>query len=172
MLHPSHGGASDIASIDIRVTGSVDVPPIYGITIHPPPFVGPGESWWKLVKLHHLTCEENRGKHNLYSAFYYRDGSRVGQGWYNKVGWSKSTEISGELPLEKDEIIGEDWIHGSLDLYWHDNAALEYLNLNGSIFKIQRISGVHTRHPDECPGNTLGHHSFVAVFEEQIGPDN
>ena len=149
-----------------------EVPPIYDITIHPSPSVESGERWWKLVKLRHLNCAENSGKHNLFIAFYYLDGSRVEQGWQNKVGWTKSAGISGELPLEKADRIGDDGIHGNLDLYWNDNASLEYLNLNQNIFPIQRISGVHTRHPDECPGNTLGHHSFVAVYEERIGPDN
>jgi hypothetical protein len=169
------GAQATSAPITIEVINSdidPEVRPIYGITIHYPPSVEPSERWWKLVKLHHLTCEENAGKHNLFTAFYYLDGSRVEQGWQNKVGWTKSADISGELPLEKNETIGEDWIHGNLDLYWNDNASLEYLNLNGSIFQIQRISGAHTRHPDECPGNTLGHHSFVAVYEERIGPDN
>jgi PKD repeat protein len=165
-------GGSDTTNIDIKVSDPVDVPPIYGITIHLPPIVSPGERWWKLVKLHHLTCEENAGKHNLFTAFYYADGLRVEQGWQNKVGWAKNAHISGELPLEKNETIGQDWIHGNLDLYWNDNASLEYLNLDGSLFQIQRISGVHTRHPDECPGNTLGHHSFVAVYEERIGPND
>ena len=41
-----------------------------------------------------------------------------------------------------------------------------------NIFQIQRISGVHTRHLDECPGNTLGHHSFITVYEERVGPEN
>jgi hypothetical protein len=123
-----------------------------------------------LVKLRHLTCQENAGKHNLYTAFYYLDGTRVEQGWDNRVGWTKSADISGELPLEKNEQIGEDWIHGTLDLFWDDNASLEYLDLSGSVHQIQRISGVHTRHPDECPGNTLGHHSFIAVYEERVGP--
>lgn len=165
---------STSAPITIEVIGADSdpgVPPIYDVTIHAPPSVQPSERWWRLVKLRHLTCEENAGKHNLFTAFYYLDGTRVEEGWQNKVGWKKSADISGELPLEKNEIIAEDLIHGNLDLYWNDNASLEYLNLNGSIFQIQRISGVHTRHPDECPGNSLGHHSFIAVYEERIGPD-
>jgi len=168
-------GGSGTASVTIVVQSSPPPPPppsgVYGITVHPPPSVVAGERWFQLVKLRHLGCQENGGKHNLFTAFFYLSGARVEQGFQNRVGWKKSETIAGELPLEKNELTGGDPIHGNLDLYFFDNASLEYLRLNGSSAKIQRISGVHTRHPDECAGNTAGHHSFVAVYQERLGPE-
>lgn len=49
--------------------------------------------------------------------------------------------------------------------------AVEALGLSGEELPSDRVTGLHTGHPDEAPGNTLFHHSFSVTFVKVKAPD-
>jgi hypothetical protein len=136
--------------------------------------------------------------HNLFAAFYYQNGIRVEQSNANKMHWRiEDTSIVNQAPLEKgsapDHHVGPDTYHAVADLFkqW---VGIEKLQIGSSEYKLQRVSKVRTfGWPDSLcnpntgtqkdqpvctlysappeSGNTLYHHSFIAVYEERVGPE-
>lgn len=109
----------------------------------------------------------------------------------------EDTSIVNQAPLEKgsapDHHVGPDTYHAVADLFkqW---VGIEKLQIGSSEYKLQRVSKVRTfGWPDSLcnpntgtqkdqpvctlysappeSGNTLYHHSFIAVYEERVGPE-
>ena len=48
----------------------------YGVRVIPAS-VAPGQTYWQVIGIHHLTPEENKGKHNLFAEIVDASGQRV-----------------------------------------------------------------------------------------------
>ena len=133
----------------------------YGVQIQPAN-VKPGELYWQAVRVHHLTPQENGGNHHLYldvldpalgGAPY---GSRV-EGARLRVTWD-----GGEQTLTVDKPAGEPGTN--FPMWKWQVCAVECLGLAGQELRSDRVTGMHTGHPDEAAGNTLFHHSFHVTY--------
>lgn len=132
----------------------------YGVTITPA-VTEPGEKYWKIVRVHHLTPAENNGNHHLY-VNVLKDGQPNRE--VDVIAcWSNDGLAS--IPLEKP------WPEepmGNLPMYRGQivSAFIE------DVYDSDTVKGVHIEHPDEPPaipggdlGNTNGHHSFLVEWQ-------
>lgn len=130
----------------------------YGVNVVPY-MPEPGESYYKIVRVHHLTPEENNGMHNLFMDVLDEQGQRVystqvvvhnvnGQSYTATID-KPANEPGTNVPIGPADTLGARLAIGS-----------------------DAVTGIHTRHPDEGPvtgwghpGNTTGHHSFLVVWK-------
>jgi|GEM_PF-3168769 len=125
--------------------------------------VQPGQSYWKVIGIHHLAPDENRDRHNAFVEVLDEAGQRVRDGNL-RVGWiwegksdgpadpkrldKPDDEPAADVPIEKDMTITL-WLEGA-----------------GSS---ERVAGIHTRHEDEVGSsggrNSRFHHSYYIVFQ-------
>ncbi|MFN8459184.1 MAG: hypothetical protein U0401_31800 [Anaerolineae bacterium] len=132
--------------------------------------VAEGETYWKLIGVHHLLPEENASKHNIYIEALDEQGNRLRNpmAW---VGWTwegrRPNERADPVPLDKpDTETG-----GDIAIHFGQKASVWIKGLNRDANdKSDRVENLHTAHPDEpLPDgrllNTLGHHSFYLVFQ-------
>ncbi len=132
--------------------------------------VAAGETYWKVIGVHHLLPRENFSKHNVYLEALDESGQRI----RNPIAWAgwtwegrRSNERADPLPLDKPayETAGNIAMHfGQVVSVW-----IKGLGRDANE-KSDRVENIHTTHPDEpLPDgsllNTLGHHSFYVVFQ-------
>ena len=132
--------------------------------------VAEGETYWRIIGVHHLLPRENFSKHNIYFEALDEQGQRV-QNPHIFVGWTwegrRPDERANPLPLDKP--INE--TGGDISVYFGQVISAWVLGPNpGAPEKSDRVENLHTAHPDEpLPDgsllNTLGHHSFYVVFQ-------
>lgn len=127
----------------------------YGVQIQPAN-VAPGAFYWQAGRVHHLTPQENGGNHHLYLDVEDPAGSRV-NGARLRVTWD-----GGEQIVTVDKPAGEPG--ANFPMWKWQVCAVECLGLPGQELPSDRVTGLHTGHPDEAPGNTLFHHSFRITF--------
>ncbi|MEZ4866960.1 MAG: NBR1-Ig-like domain-containing protein [Caldilineaceae bacterium] len=126
--------------------------------------VSPGQQYWKVVGIHHLTPDENQRRHNAFIEALDGTGNRL-QNPDLRVGWiwegkndgpadpkrldKPTDEPAADVPLEKNMTV----------TLWLEGAGPS-----------DQVFGLHTRHPDEPggegSGNTWGHHSYYIVFQQ------
>lgn len=116
----------------------------------------PGAWYWQIVRVHHLRQEENNGNHNLFVDVLDEtgrrvNGARVQLNYPNgRVGIviidKPANEPGGNAPLWKDDVVQAGVI--------------------GEPPLTDYVLGISTQHPDEPPGNTLFHHSFLIVWRK------
>ncbi len=142
----------------------------YGVAITPAT-VTPGGFYWQAVRVHHLTPEENGGNHHVYldlldpaSATTASPlGGRV-YGARARIAWE-----GGEQIITVDKPLSEP---GANFPMWKWQVCLaEALGLSGQELPSDRVTGMHTGHPDEATGNTLFHHSFSITFVKVQAPN-
>ncbi len=132
--------------------------------------VGEGETYWRLIGVHHLLPEENASKHNIYVDALDEQGNRV----RNPIAWAGWT-WEGRRPNERADPVALDKpdneTAGDIAIHFGQKASIwiKGLNRDGND-KSDRVENLHTAHPDEpLPDgrklNTLGHHSFYLVFQ-------
>jgi hypothetical protein len=129
-----------------------------------------GETYWRLVGVHHLLPDENVSKHNIYIEALDEQGKRI----RNPIAWAgwtwegrRPNERADPVPLDKpdNETAGDIAIHfGQKASVWIKGLGRDAND------KSDRVENLHTAHPDEpLPDgrllNTLGHHSFYLVFQ-------
>lgn len=130
----------------------------------------PGEWYWQAVRVHHLTPEENNGSHHIYLDVRdlalgdgsQGDGERV-FGARVRVTWD-----GGEQVLTVDKPLGEPG--ANLPIWRWQVCTVQALGAPGQELPSDRVTGLHTGHPDEAPGNTLFHHSFSITFMRVQAP--
>lgn len=142
----------------------------YGVTIQPA-IPTPGGWYWQAVRVHHLTPEENSGKHHIYLDLFDPslgdDGSPYGKRIYG--GRLRVTWDGGEQIVTVDKPASEPG--ANFPMWRWQVCTVEALGLPGEILPSDRVTGLHTGHPDEAPGNTLFHHSFSITFVKVKAPD-
>jgi hypothetical protein len=128
----------------------------YGVTIVPAD-VPDGATYWRAVRVHHLTPDENQGRHHIFLDALDEAGNRV-FGAQARVTWS-----GGEQTLTVDKPLGEPGTN--FPMWKWQICTVEMLGLPSD-----RVENLHTGHPDEPPGqgNTLFHHSFEVVFQRAV----
>jgi len=142
----------------------------YGVAIEPAT-VAPGAWYWQAVRVHHLTPEENGGSHHIFldildSATAPNPGSPGGRvfGARARIAWD-----GGEQIVTVDKPLNEP---GSNCPMWKWQVCEGVaLGLPGGELASDRVTGMHTGHPDEATGNTLFHHSFSVTFLKVRTPD-
>jgi hypothetical protein len=126
----------------------------YGVSIVPAQVVQ-GETYWKCIKIHHLTPEENVGNHNVFLDVVDESdqrvyGTRISLKWPTGSGIGTIDKPPNEpgtnFPLWKNQVVEIEVIGRPSD----------------------RVVGLHTGHPNEGSGNTLYHHSFFLLFKRAV----
>ena len=134
----------------------------YGVTVEPAQ-VAPGTRYWRVRRVHHLTPEENGGKHHIFLEALTPDGQRAFQS-QARITWD-----GGEQVVVIDKPLGEPG--ANFPMWKWQVCSVEMLGLPSD-----RVSNLHTAHPDEPnpdgsqSGNTLFHHSFLVEFQETVAP--
>lgn len=128
----------------------------YGVRIVPVE-VAEGVTYWRTIRVHHLTPDENHGNHNINLDALDEAGSRS-FGAQARVTWPE-----GEQTLTVDKALGEPG--ADFPMWKWQICAVEMLGLPSD-----RVENLHTGHPDEPPGlgNTLFHHSFAVDFQRTV----
>lgn len=116
-----------------------------------------GTAYWRAVRVHHLTPEENHGNHHIYVDALDEDGRRV-YGAQARITWE-----GGEQVITIDKPPNEPGTN--FPMWKWQVCAVEMLGLPSD-----RVTNLHTGHPDEPPGagNTLFHHSFHVDFRRSV----
>lgn len=135
-----------------------------------PATVAEGQTYWKIIGIHHLLPEENMGNHHVYLESLDEQGNRI-RNPFSWAGWTwkdkRPDERADPVPLDKPdyEAAGNIAMHfGQIVSVWLKGL---YSNSNDITDTAENI---HTNHPDEpAPDgslwNSLGHHSFYVVFQ-------
>ncbi len=158
----------------IEAVESVRVPTndaeAFGITIVPAA-AAPGVWYYQAVSIHHLTPAENNGNHHLFIDVL--DPTRAADkglrhdrlyGARVRVSWE-----GGEQNVVIDKPTNEPGAH--FPMWKWQECSVEVIGLPGESLASDRVSGIHTGHPDEETGNTLFHHSFEVVFCKVQAPE-
>jgi len=132
--------------------------------------VADGETYWKVIGVHHLFPRENFSKHNVYLEALDESGRRI----RNPISWAgwtwegrRSHERADPLPLDKPDFESA----GNIAMHFGQVVSVWIKGLSRDANdKSDRVENIHTTHPDEpLPDgsllNTLGHHSFYVVFQ-------
>lgn len=127
----------------------------YGVKIEPAP-VSAGQPCWKVIQVHHLTPEENRGLHHIFIDTLDEKGERL-FGTRVRVTWQ-----SGEGEAVIDKPLAEPGTN--IPIWKKQVCAIE---VKGDL-PSDRVVNLHTEHPDEGEGNTRYHHSFQIIFKKTV----
>lgn len=126
----------------------------YGVRVHPLP----GEAYFKVARVHHLTPDENRGMQNLFLDVLDEDGNRLYGATVNV-----KNSLDQLLPVRIDKPAHEPG--GNLPMFMGTTYEVEGVVVEGQAVPTQRVSGFHTNHPSDGPGNDVGQHSFLVVLQ-------
>ncbi len=132
--------------------------------------VAEGETYWRVIGVHHLLPRENFSNHHVYLEALDEDGNRI----KNPPAWAGWT-WEGKRPDERANPVildkPENESAGNIMLFFGQKASvwMKGTNRDGQD-NSDRVENLHTAHPDEpLPDgtllNTLGHHSFYVVFQ-------
>lgn len=131
-----------------------------------------GERYWRIIGIHHLLPDENRGNHHLFFDALDINGNRVSP--FIWVNWSWDGMRPDEQPPFAQGDKPDDEPAGNIELgsveqivYAGCNGRTTTRDTDGISDWIQKV---HTNHPDEgdAEGNTIGHHSFYVLWQETI----
>jgi hypothetical protein len=119
---------------------------------------GPDNPNWRVLGIHHLAPEENRGNHNVYVEAlckqWERDNQRVIH--WTWVGRRPDQDAPDFWPGQKpsNELVNLPINLGMTVSVW----------VSGG----EKVINLSSNHPDEgeYPGNRIGHHSFFICFQE------
>lgn len=144
--------------------GEVNQARAYGVRVLPTS-VRPGDAYWRVVEVRHLTPPENRGKHHIYVDLIDTAGQRVAADGL-LIGWRWEGQRAEERaePARLDKPLGEPM--GNVPMNWGANVRIW---ISDPRRPSDAVEGLHTDWPDEPWGNekwnTTGHHSFYVRFQ-------
>lgn len=132
--------------------------------------VAEGETYWKVIGVHHLQPRENFSNHHVYLEALDEQGNRLANPPVF-VGWTwegrRPEERAAPVPLDKPPTEPG----ANISIYFGQIVSVwvQGTGPDGQA-KSDRVENLHTAHPDEpLPDgsllNTLGHHSFYVVFQ-------
>lgn len=125
----------------------------YGVYIQPA-LVGPGEKYWRAVRVRHLPPEENNRRNHIFVDCLDEKGQRAYNTWLS-TGWQ-----SGEDTAIIDKPLDEP---GTNIPMW--KGQVRWAEVKDSI-PSDRVENLHSDHPDEGAGNLRHAHSFEIVFQK------
>lgn len=128
----------------------------YGVTVATAD-VPVGATFWRAVRVHHLTPDENHGNHHIFLDALDESGHRV-QGAQARVTWEGCEQVvTVDKPADEPGT--------NFPMWKWQVCAVTMLGLPSD-----RVANLHTGHPDEPPGmgNTLFHHSFQVDFQRSV----
>ncbi len=134
----------------------------YGVHINPVD-VATGEHYWRVIGIHHLTPDENKGRHHIYVDVLDETGQRVSDpNLAIGFNWQENTEPPPQ-PKRLDKPSNEPATNVPMD----KNPTYSIWVVGGPS---DVVAGLHTRHPDEADSqgaaqNAYGHHSYYVVFQ-------
>lgn len=143
-----------------RETDPVNDAEAYGVSVEritPPP----GTTYWRVRRVHHLTPQENGGRHHIYLDALDEAGQRL----YNsrsKIAWE-----GGEFTVTIDKPTNEPG--ANYPMYKWQKCTVAMLGAPSDA-----VHGLSSSHPDEpnpdgsSSGNTLFHHSFLVEFQRAV----
>lgn len=142
----------------------------YDVRIKPAANVAEGETYWRVIGIHHLTPLENFSNHHVYIEALDEEGRRI----QNPIAWA-GWSWEGRQPQERADPVALDKpdyeAAGNIAMFFGQTVSvwLKGQNRDGND-KTDTVENLHSRHPDEplADGrllNTLGHHSFYVVFQ-------
>lgn len=116
-----------------------------------------GETYWRLIRVRHLTPDENQGRHHIFLDALDEAGARA-FGAQARVTWP-----GGNQTITVEKPVGEPG--ANFPMWKWQICAVEMLGLPSD-----RVENLHTGHPDEPPGlgNTLFHHSFEVLYQRAV----
>ena len=123
-----------------------------------------GELYWRVIGVHHLSPAENGGDHTILVDALDEQGNRIRQG----KAWAASTFENNADPPKVSALDKVDTDPAGCDFPMGKNATYSVWMQGDSRDAndpSERVEKLHTRHADEAPGNTIGHHSFYVVFQ-------
>ncbi len=164
------GRQTEAASPTLSPTAAITAPfdvindaQAYGVAIVPAT-VALGAWYWQAVRVHHLTPKENHGNHHIYldildPATAPDPGSLGGRvlGARARITW-----VGGEQIVTIDKPLNEPGTN--LPMWKGQVCDVVALGMPGKELASDRVTGIHTGHPDEATGNTLFHHSFSVTY--------
>ncbi len=131
----------------------------YGVEVKPVVNMGNFQQYWRVVGIHHLTGDENRGNHHAYCDVLDESGKRINNSRVslNQGAGSQPLEAVVDKPPNEAGTNIPMWssTKGDLGVKWPANNPLPS----------EQAGILRTDHADEPPGNTWGHHSFYVVFQ-------
>jgi hypothetical protein len=136
----------------------------YGVTIETAT-VAPGTSYWRLTRVHHLSPEENKGRHHIYIDALKADGNRA----FNTQ--ARITSEGEEHTTTLDKPLNEPAANFPMFKWQKCTVAMQGMPSD-------KAHGITSNHPDEPnpdnsqSGNTLFHHSFLVLFQEVVAPQS
>ena len=143
----------------------------YGVALERPD-VADGESYWRITGVHHLTPDENRGRHVVFADAVDEAGNRVSDPNLRlRWGWEAQRE-NEQAPLRSfDKPQNEPATN--VDVYSGQHI---WVDVVGDNQISDRVVNMHTNHPDEHGPNgenwnSIGHHSFYVVFQRTVKED-
>jgi hypothetical protein len=123
---------------------------MYGVEIVPAQ-VEPGQEYWKVIRVHHLTPEENHYRHHIFLDAVDEKGERL-YGTIFNISWDGGSdtvmvekhppEAGADFPMWKWQICSVEAVGAPSD----------------------RVVNLRTDHPQEGEGNDLFLHSFAVTF--------
>lgn len=134
----------------------------YGVTVETVT-VAPGTTYWRLTRVHHLSADENRGRHHIYIDARKADGSRA----FNTQ--AHITWEGGEHTTTLDKPLNEP--AANFPMFKWQKCTVAMVGMPSD-----KAHGISSSHPDEPnpdnspSGNTLFHHSFLVIFQEVVAP--
>lgn len=131
----------------------------YGVSIVPDKVTPtPGQPYWRVIGIHHLSGAENHGQHNVFCDAIDEQGRRLHG---TKLVVLNANNTINHVVIDK----GENEPGTNAPMHWDDT--LEFYVAAGGL-PSDRAKGFHIRHEDEEPGTTRGHHSFYIVWQRTI----
>lgn len=117
--------------------------------------VPPDTVCFRIIGIHHLTGPENMGNHHVYCDVLDEEGKRIN----GAVIAFDNNGLIGSVTIDKpDNEPG-----ANIPMNFGDT-----FNVKASGLASDEAKGFHTRHEDEEPGNTRGHHSFYVVWQRTL----
>ncbi len=128
----------------------------YGVVVRSPQ-AAPGDIVFDVLRVHHLTPEENRGNHHIYVDVLDEEGRRLTDAQVRIV-WAEGSRV---FPLNTDPTRpGVAFPMNKWDVYEVDVMGMPSA----------RVVGISAGHPAEGRGNPEFRHSFLIVFQRRRVP--